>query len=234
MKMNIIDPGGKWLYRAGGLSALAIGIGYLAIIPLFVLAGARPSGAEAWLAYLAGNTTVWWAIVALSVLTDFLFVPAAFALYQALKSINRNAMLLAIAFIGLFVILDLALTWTNYAALIDLSGDYASAVKDARRAAYITAAIYPSTVVESTLIFVYNTLTLSVGILIIGAVMLKGVFDRVTAWLGVATGIMGIAAVVGSFFGSLLGDAAIILASLLTTFWALFTGYRLYRLALSG
>src|SRR5262249_10930501 len=70
-----VDPDGTWLYRAGGISALLLGLGYIITIPLYVQAGAPPSGGEARLQYLAGKTTVWWAILALSVLTDFLFVP---------------------------------------------------------------------------------------------------------------------------------------------------------------
>jgi len=30
--VNAVDPDGKWLYRVGGISALAIGIGYIILI----------------------------------------------------------------------------------------------------------------------------------------------------------------------------------------------------------
>lgn len=82
---------------------------------------------------------------------------------------------------GLFVVLDLAVTWTNYAVLISLGSEYAQAVDDAGQAAVVAAATYPSAVLESGLLFVYNTLVLAVGILITGFVMLKGVFGRPTA-----------------------------------------------------
>jgi hypothetical protein len=227
--VNAVDPDGKWLYRVGGISALAIGIGYIILIALYFPLGAPPSGAEPRLAFLAGNTAEWWAILGLSVLTDFLFVPLVLALYLALKGINRNAMLVATACVGLFVVLDLAITWTNYAALITLSGNYAAATTDAQRATFVTAANYPTAVLESSLLFIYNTLTLSAGILITGLVMRKGIFNKGTAYLGLATGIFGIIAVVGSLFTSALG-VTIYLASALTTIWALFVGYRLYRL----
>lgn len=229
MVNNPIDPDGRWLYRAGGVSALVFGIAYLAIIGLYVPIGAPPSGAEARLAYVAGNTRTWWAILDLSVLTDFLLVPVALALYVALKGVNRSAMLLATAFMGLFVVLDLAITWTNYETLITLSGQYAAAANDAQKAAAVRAAIYPSAVLESRLLFVYNSLTLAVGILMTGFVMLKGIFNRSTAYLGLVTGILGIISVVGPFFVSALSQT-IIAASILTTIWLLFVGYRLYGL----
>jgi hypothetical protein len=57
------------------------------------------------LRYFAWKTAVWWAIVGLSVLTDMLYVPVALSLYLVLKVINRNAMLIATAFVGLFIVL---------------------------------------------------------------------------------------------------------------------------------
>jgi hypothetical protein len=226
--VNAVDPYGKWLYRVGGLSALVLGIAYVAIVPLYASVGAPPSGGEARLHYLVGKTTVWWAILGLSVLTDVLFVPVAFALYLALKGVNRNAMLIATALVGLFVVLDLAVTWPNYAALISLSGKYAAATT-AERATYVAAANYASAVLTSSLEAVYSILVLSLGVLLIGLVMLKGIFGKSTAYLGVLTGILGIVAAVGPFLVSAL-SVTIIITSVLTTAWVLLVGFRLYRL----
>jgi hypothetical protein len=229
MMVNTVDPDGKWLYRVGGISALVLGIAYIITIPLYAHVGAPPSGGEARLKYLALHTTVWWAILGLSVLTDFLFVPVALALYLALKGVNRNAMLVATAFVGLFIVLDLAVTWSNYASLITLSGHYAAATNDAQRAAYVAAANYASAVLASSLEAVYSIMVLSFGILMIGLIMLKGIFSKSTAYLGLVTGILGIVSVAGPFFVSTL-SVTIIITSVLTTVWVLFVGYRLYRL----
>jgi hypothetical protein len=229
MMVNAVDPDGKWLYRVGGISALVLGIAYIITIALYVPVGAPPSGAEARLTYLAGNTTVWWAILGLSVLTDFLFVPVALSLYLALKGINRNAMLVATACVGLFIVLDLAVTWTNYASLITLSGNYAAATNDTQRAVFVAAANYPSAVLESSLLGVYAILVPSFGYLMTGLVMLKGIFSKSTAYLGLVSGILGIVSVAGPFFASSL-SVTIIIASVITTVWVLFVGYRLYRL----
>jgi hypothetical protein len=213
----------------GGISALLLGLGYIVTIPLYTYAGTPPSGGEARLQYLAGKTTVWWAILGLSVVTDVLFIPVALSLYLALKGVNRSAMLVATALVGLFVVLDLAVTWPNYASLIALSGSYAAAANDAKRAVYVAAANYASAVLESSLEAVYSILVLSVGILLIGLVMRKGIFGKATAYLGVITGILGIVAGVGPFFVSTL-SVTIIIASALTTIWVLVVGFRLYGL----
>lgn len=229
MMVNAVDPDEKSLHRVGGISALVLGIAYIITIALYVPVGAPPSGAEARLTYLAGNTTVWWAILGLSVLTDFLFVPVALSLYLALKQINRGAMLLATACVGLFVVLDLAVTWTSYASLITLSGHYAAATNDAQRAVVVAAANYPSAVLESSLLGVYAILVPAVGILTTSLVMLKGIFSKTTAYLGLGAGVLGIVAVAGPVFVRALG-AAVIVSSVLTTAWVLFVGNRLYRL----
>jgi hypothetical protein len=217
------DPDSRWLYRVGGISALVLGAAYIAIIPLYAHVGAPPNSAEAWFKYLPGKTTVWWAILGLSVLTDLLFVPVALSLYLALKRVHRSAMLVATAFIGLFVVLDLAVTWSSYAALLTLGGRYAAAADDVQRAAYVAAANYPSAVLTSHLEIVYAIVILSFAILIIGIVMWKGIFNRATAFLGLITGILGIASLTGV-------TALIIMNALFATLWVLFVGFRLYRL----
>jgi hypothetical protein len=66
--------------------------------------------------------------------------------------------------------------------------------------------------------------TLSFGFLVIGIVMLKGVFSKLTAYLGIVTGLLGILAVAGV-------GIAVILNALLATVWLFFVGYKLYRLS---
>jgi hypothetical protein len=217
------DANEKALYRIGGIAALALGAGYLAIFPLFALVGIPPSGGAAWLTYLAGKTGIWWAILGVSVLTDILFLPLAFALYRALRHISTNLMLLATAFVGLFVVLDLAVTWTNYAALLTLSERYGAATSDAERTVFIAAASYASAVLASGLERVYAILVLSLAILAIGFVMLKSAFSRVTAYVAVITGLLGIASLTG-------WSVAIILNAIFATIWIFLSGYRLYRL----
>ena len=225
MTVNAVDPDGKWLYRVGGISALVLCIAYIIIIPLFAHVGAPPSGGEVWLKYLEGKTTAWWAILGLSVLTDFLFVPVGLSLYVALMRVSRGAMLVATAFVGLFVVLDLAVTWTNYSSLLTLSGLYSAATNDVQRAGYVAAANYASAVLASRTEVIYAIVDLSLGILLIGLVMLKGkgIFSKTTAYLGLATGISGIVSVAGFW-------VTIIMNAVLATVWVLFVGYRLFRL----
>jgi hypothetical protein len=207
--------------------ALMLGLAYLAIFPLYARVGAPPSGdGEAWLAYLAGKTGVWWIILALSVLTDILFVPVALALYAALERVHRPAMRLATALVGLFVVLDLAVTWTSYASLLILSRHHTAATTDVQRTGYVVAAHAASAVLTSPLEVVYAIVTLSSGILVIGLVMFRGQFGRVTAGLAVVTGVLGILSLAGM-------AVTIILNAVCATVWLFLVGVRLVRLAKS-
>jgi len=209
---------------------MLLGVSYVVIIVAYVLAGAPPSEAEQWLKYLSERTTAWWTILGLSVVTDLLFVPVAISLFLALKSVNRNAMLAGAGLLIAFVFLDLSVTWPNYASLIGLSGQYTSATNDTLRThVIVTAAQYPAAVLNSGLIGVYAILIPSLGNLIVGLVMLKGDFSKLTAYLAVISGILGVVAVVGPHFARVLG-LTIVIGSVLTTVWVFLAGYRLYRL----
>lgn len=137
------------MVRIGGAAALLLAAGYVATMPLFAAVGAPPSGPEARLGYHAGTEATWWAIVALSVLTDLLFVPVSIALYVALRRAGEQAMLLATAFTLMFVVLDLAVTWPGYASLIGLGQQYPAATTADQRAILVAAAGYPDAVLSS-------------------------------------------------------------------------------------
>jgi hypothetical protein len=122
-----------------------------------------------------------------------------------------------------------AVTWPNYAALITLGGHYADATSDAQRSADVAAAQYPSALLTSTLEGIYSILMLSLGMLMIGLVMLNGVFAKVTAYIGVAAGALGIVSVAGPSIVPT-WSSAVIGASARTTVWVVLVGFRLYRL----
>lgn len=229
--IHAVDPDGKWLYRAGGLSALILGAGYLLTFPLYAIAGGpAPSGAEARLLHYAAHPASWWAILGLMVFTDFLFLPIALALFQALKGVHRGLMLLAVALVGSFVMLDLAVTWSNHAALFTLGAGYAAATTEAQRAALVAAAGAPAAVLDSILLSVYAILTLSAGIFLTGPVMLQGVFRRPTAYLGLAVGLSAVAQLASQPLGGAFSTATPIINAICAMLWIFFVGVELNRL----
>lgn len=227
---NAAEQDGNWLYRVGGISAFVLVIGYLLTFPIYASVGdAPPTGVEDQLKYFAGHSTGWWMIMGLMVFTDLLYLPIFLSLYQALKGLNKGAVLIGTLLAGLFVALDLAITWTAYSALITSGTHYAAATSDAQRAVFVAAAAYPSAMLDSPLAGTYAILIPSLGILLIGLVMLRGIFNKTTAYWALAVGLTGIV-FMGSYAVGALAVVRIINA-LLATIWYLLVGFRLYRLA---
>jgi len=207
--------------RIAAWSALALGIGYVVIVALYSWVGAPPSGGQEWLSYGAGKTGAWWWILALSVATDLLYLPVAAALWALLKPVRRFAAQAGAALLVGFVVLDLTVTWPNYAALIRLSGQAGAAVG---------AADYASAVLSSRLEAFYSIGVPAAGILLLGLAAWRGPLTRTTAIIGVATGVAGAVAVAGPALTHAL-DFAVILVSVLTLVWFLVLFWDLNRRA---
>ena len=225
-----VDPEGKWLYRVGGIAAIVLVAGYFLAIAIYVWVGDQPAaGVEAQLAYFAEHAAGWWSIVILMVVTDLLLVPIFFGIYLALKHVNRGLMLVALAFKAfLFVILDLAVTWTAFSTMIIAGVQYGAAATEAQRAALAAGAAYASAMMNSPVAGTYGIVIPSLGVLFAGLVMLKGVFSKATAYVAVVTGLTGILWM-GSFFNDSLDVIRYINAMLAMAFYLL-AGVRLHKL----
>lgn len=220
--------GTTWAIRAGGIAALLLAAGYIAIMPLFAMVGAPTVGTLERLEYHTAGTSVWWAIVALSVATDLLFVPIAAALYAVLRRVNQPAMLIASVFMLGFVVLDLAVLWPAKASLITLGEAYGTATGE-QQAALLAAASYPAAVLDSFLTPIYSILTLGIAWLIAGLVMLRGGFGRATAIVAIITAVLGVASVVETYLtGSF--PVLVVGASLLTIVMLVLVGRDLLRM----
>jgi len=225
-----VDPDEKWMYRVAGICAIVLVVGYFITFPIYGLVGNQPaSGVEAQLAYFAEHAAGWWAILFLMVVTDLLLVPIFFGIYMALKHINKGLMLVALAFKAfLFVILDLAITWMAFSTMIIAGVQYGTATTEAQRAALAAAAAYASATLASPLADTYANVIPALGVFFAGLVMLKGVFNKATAYLALSMGLVGII-YLGSFFIDGL-EALRYINALLATFFYLLVGIRLYKL----
>jgi len=227
--MTIQVEAARTVVRVGGISAIALGLSYLIITALYAVAGVVPSDArgEVWLAHLGANPAAWWGIVGFSVLTDLLFLPLAVALYVTLRVASQGLLVAGVGLVMLFALLDLAVTWPQFASLLTLSADYRAPADDVHLASLISAATYAASVLDSSLFAVYVILVPGLGVLAISLVMLRGgPFNQWTASTGVLAGIGAIIAVVGGFLSSAVA-ALVIATAVLTTVWVLLVGYRL-------
>ena len=147
------------------------------------------------------------------------------ALYRALKHLDKSSAALGTLLGIASEVLTLAYPTTGEGApvLVYLSDQYMAATTDAQRAAFATAA--EGFIAQNKIPSAPGILT-AIGILVISLVMLRGVFHKGIAYLGIATGAIGI---ISESLRPLLG-AGYIGYGLLLPIWFFAVGWKLYRL----
>ena len=224
------DPEDKRFFRVGAVATLILVVGWFLTFPVYGSVGIAPTGDEGRLLAYGGHSAGWWTILGLMVFTDLIYVVVWVTLYEALKRIDRIMMLLALASHLLFVVLDLAVTWTNHAALFTLGSQYVAAATEAQREVLLAAAGAPAAVMDSPLATIYSIGIPSLGTLLAGLVMLKGGFGKLTGWLAIAVGITAVPAIVGPY---IIGpsDPSHIINALIATVMYVLVGWRLFKLS---
>ena len=221
------DPSWRGLYRAGGVSAVLYVILSIGALVLLIITPPVPSsGGAATLQYIASNKSVYLLELVLFV---GICVPAMvlfLALYMALKHLNKSYAAIAALVAIASQVVGLALNGSPQSlngGLVYLSDQYVTATTAAQRIAFATAAeglIALTNAVNSAGIL------FEVGILIISLVMLKGVFHKGVAYLGIITGAVGI---VSEALRPILGFGYVVFF-ILEVIWLIAVGWKLYRL----
>jgi hypothetical protein len=221
------DPSWRGLYLAGGVSALLfVVLNVAAIVILAIIPPAPSSGGAATLQWIASNKTAYTLELILFVAPSVLAMVVFLALYMALKHVNKSlaaiAALIAIASEVIAAGVNSSPQSLN-AALILLSDQYAAATTESQRLAFATAA---ESLIAATDAVNLAGIMLEVGILIASVVMLRGVFPKWVAYLGIVTGVVGI---LSEALRPVIGFAYVVYF-LLELIWLIAVGWRLYRL----
>ena len=221
------DPSWRDLYRIGsGSAALFVVLVIVPLVLIFTTPQPPISGGAATLQYIASHKFVY-----LTELVSFvgLSVPAMvvfLALYAALKHLNKSYAALG-ALLG--IASEVAAMAYNSSpqslngGLLYLSDHYVAATTVAQRIALASAA--ESLIAVANGVAAAGILT-AIGILILSLVMLKGVFHRGVAYLGIITGVLGI---VCEALRPLLGLGYAVYG-LLLPIWFIAVGWKLYKL----
>lgn len=221
------EPSWQPLIRAGAIgAAIAVVLYLVALVLVFVTEMAPTTGAADMLAYIDENRTLYIVKQSLWVLPSVLLMVTFLALTVVLMPLDRAWALIA----GTIGVLSWAGTymWPTTGegsfVLLMLSDSYASAVTDAERAAYLAGA-------ETMIAYNESPAMLGVmqalGILMISWVMLRGAFSRGLAWLGIATG------AIGMFCEALRPWLGMVysLYGILLFVWLIWIGWALWRLS---
>jgi|SRR5215211_2240228 len=220
------DPSWRGLYRVGAFSAvLYVVLIVVPVVLLFVAPQPPLSGGKAILEYIALNKPVYVielvSFVGLSLPAIVVFL----ALYVALKHLDKSY-----AALGAVVGIASEITALAYnssppslnGGLLYLSDQYAAATSASQRSALATEGL----MAVSNAVNAAGIMT-AIGILVISLVMLKGVFPRGVAYLGIATGAVGI---VSEVLRDMIGPGYFVYGLLLPS-WFIAVGWTLYRLA---
>ena len=179
------DSNWKSLYKLGGTAALIATVLFLSDIIVLTTLGSMPSTASGWFTLLQNNKVVGlFQLFFTDLIGVALMFPIIFALYAALRRINRaySALATALAFAGIAIVFA---TNTNY-SMIYLSNQYAAATTEVQRSQLLAAG-------ESLLATgMWGTGSIMAGFLLEGAlviisvVMLQGnIFSKGTAYIGI-------------------------------------------------
>jgi hypothetical protein len=225
------DPSWAGLYLAGSVSAvLFVVLNVAAIVILATIPPAPSSGGAATLQWIASHKTAYTLELILFVAPSALAMVVFLALYVTLRHLNKSltaiAALIAIASEVTALAVNSSPQSLN-AALILLSDQYTAATGDAQRLAFASAA---ESLIATTNAVNPAGIMLEVGILIMSVVMMRGVFPKSVAYLGVVTGVVGI---FSEALRPIIGFAYIVFF-VLEVIWLIAVGWRLYRLASSA
>jgi len=218
MTAEAINTEDDQVFKVGMFAALALALLLIAGIFLPLDSGGLPGSGAGWLTYLHGSTGFWSVIIGLSVLSDLLFVPVALALYALLAPAHRGLMLLAGGCVALFVLTDLSVTWTSYAALLRLSG---GAAGDPGVAAGADRA---ATVLGSPLDAVFSCVLIALAVGLISLAMLRH------ASFGKKSAVLGLIAAAAGFFAVSGWTVTTVIDARVTAGWLLIVAGRLYTL----
>jgi len=218
-----VDSSWKGVIKAGGLSLIAGGaIVIIFILSVFIFQVQLPLTAQGFLDSPLLPTLLF----CLAAFGEFLLMPGVLGLYFSLKDVNKNQAFLGTA-VWLVAIPMFLISRGQVISLLTIS-DYYSATTDATlRTAYLATAQFA---LEVSGVFAIMALALfGIGSIVIGLVMLKGVFDQRTAYLVIVAGTL---TTIGTF-GVLLEPLTIgtPFGLILSGIWQIIIGTKLYELS---
>jgi hypothetical protein len=191
------DPTWWPLYRAGAVAAGLAVLLYLVALALFVITPAPPPLTVAggtMLEHVAENRSIYLVKQVLWVAPNLLMIIVVLAIAVALAQVNKSFALIAgvIAVASWAVSFAWPTTGEGSLAMVVLSDRYAAAATDAEQVAAVAGAelLLALNDLPAVVLGVLQTL----GILLLAALMTRGVFPKGLAWLGVVTGAIGIIA----------------------------------------
>ncbi len=219
-----LDLSWKGLYKAGGISAflyIILGIIVPAVMLLFREYDFDMDGA-ALLQFIAASKNWFLILQTLVLMPGILAVVVFAALFAALKHLNKGYAALG-ALIGITMQILFVAYYPVLLGLVHLGSHYMT-VDPAHQIAFATAA--EALIAQNNAFNPLYEAVFAISILIVSLVMLKGVFSKFAAYLGIVT---SVSAYIGLALWPLIG-VAYFWWWLFFIVWFIAIGLKLYRL----
>lgn len=223
------DP--RWidLYRLGGIGYIMVAALVLFAVAAYFIwpyAGGGHTAADIFAALQSDTLGTLFSLDVLMIVIAVINIVPTLALYVAIKPVNESYALIALVIA--LVALAILVPTRPLAELVSLSGQYAEATTEAARNHYLAAGEALLAHVEGTGWMVQNLL-LCLSALINSVLMLRSrVFSKTTAWVGIATGILGL-----GFLIPVVGALMLLLNTILSIVWCVLIALALFRLGWS-
>ena len=219
-----LDPSWSGVYKASGLSLFAGG----AIIVVFLLSVfimqvplPDPDTPQA----VLENPMPPVILFGLAALGEFLLMPGVLGLYLSLKDVKKTHMLIGTA-VWLAAIPMFLVSRGQIISLLPISASYTATTSEIMKAAYVASV---ELAIDAANVYVAMALALlGVGSVIIGLVMLKGVFGKGIGYLVIVAGILILLGTCGVLLEVL--TVLTLFGLVLTAVWQIVVGVKLYKL----
>ena len=217
-----VDRSWNGVYKSGGLALFAGGaILAIFLLSVFIFRVDLPLTPPAVLENPKPPVTLY----LMAAIGEVLLLPAALALYLSLKDVNKNFMLLAAAAWSIAAAIYLV-SRGQILSLLPLAGRHAVETSESMKAAYLASA---AQVIEVANIYGNMALMLhQAGSIIMGLVMLKGVYGRRTGYLVTIVASVTFIGTFGVVFQPL--SFFTLFGLMLTAVWQIVVGVKLYKL----
>ena len=164
-------------------------------------------------------------LYALAVFGELLLMPGVLGLYAALKQVKKAQMLMGTA-LWLLAVVSFLVSRTQIISLFRISESYQITTNESMKAAYLVLAEHA---IELSNVFSNIALMLlGIASILIGLVMLKGVFSKGLSYLVVISGSLTLLGSIGFLFQPL--TILVLFGLTLGAVWQIMVGTRLYKL----
>ena len=212
----------RGVIKVGGLSLLGGGmILFMFILSIFIFQVQLPLTAQGFL----DNPLPPALLFSLAAFGEFLLMPGVLGIHFSLKDVNKDLVFLGTA-IWISAIPMFLVSRGQVISLVSIAGSYAASADATLRAAYFATVQFALDV--SNVYAVMALDFLGVGGIILGLVMLKGVFSKRIGYLLVLAGALTVMGTFGVVFEPL--TIGTLFGLILNGVWQLILGIKLYKL----